>query len=143
MRSAALWSLIVAVIISPFAGWAYVHSFGDGDVGPFYGTKAHPPKRPPSQTFKFSDRFVLESYDPLEPDQRPVVALREVASNNVYWCIMINDDSRDNSVRFTSSIRSFYDSPRVKSSITSSGQDSRAIWVIDEAGYFYGYSVWT
>ena len=143
MKATVVTLLIAGLVLSPLAVWRYVYSFSDGDVGPFYGTSADPPSRQPDQVFSLYDRFQLESYDPKAAGQHPIVVLKEAQSRKVYWCISVNDDSSEMSIRFKSTLRSFYSSPRVKSFIKYNGNTSRAIWLIDESGSFEGYTVWT
>ena len=140
MRDNAPKVIIAFVVAAPFMAFMYIHTFGDGDVGPFFGDKTNPPTSTPDQVFALSDRFVLESYDSNAIRQKPVVALREIASQKIYWCIIVNDDSTETKIRFESRLPF---TERTKSSIFYSSGPARAIWVIGEAGEFRGYTVWT
>ena len=136
------WLSIVFIFIL----FRWVASFGEGDVGPFYGRAAERPNRKPDQSFKIYDGFTLEVFDPNKGQQFSIVSLVD-ADKHVRWSICADEDGSSSIIRFTSIFNIPGAMPRVKSKnqySNSSGSDcDRAIWIIGHDGSFQGYSVWT
>ena len=138
MQSPCINLLTLFLIVFPLIVIRYrVFLFRWRCRNPFFGSPTVT-TRSPDQVFKIPKRFLLESYHADNTQQKPIVALREISSKKVYWCFSIDADSSETSVRFTSSMRLFYDEPRIKSSINYSGSSNPAIWKISEEGYLHG-----
>jgi hypothetical protein len=137
--------LVALCVIAPLSLARYGCSFGDGDVGPFYGKGAQVPARNPDDTYQISGNLKLEAFDPTENQNFPIVVLRNTATKQTQWAMYVDDDPGNRLVRFQSSFPFRYFNPaRIKVEITyDTGSTGRSVWVIRKDGTFQGYTVWT